>query len=207
MKTIVVKTFFLLIAVILFANAVIAQQNVKVTVTLLYDNTTDTQYIYYKPNTKLEWNNFIGKPKNWGLVTAVTASGIGYQYNYKRVGSDVTINVIVYCPFNRLESWVLSEDKKTDYTLNHEQRHFDISYINTWFFIQSIQKAKFTNNNYKALIDKLYTTATANMNKMQSDYDRECRNGLNKDKQEEWNVRIETLLCKLPTETTLQVNN
>jgi DNA-binding transcriptional MerR regulator len=178
-------------------------QRVNVEVTFMTQNVNDENSIYYRPMSKLKWNDFVGIPQNWGLVTAVTSSGIGYDYKYNKVDDLATLRVNVYCPFNKEKSWVVSEEKKTDYILNHEQRHFDISYINTLLFIKELKNANFTTKNYQSMVNSKYKESSDALNKMQKQYDAECRHGLDTVKQAEWNRFLDEKMQQLTQEVLI----
>lgn len=66
-------------------------------------------------------------------------TGFGYRSNLKTMGDKGTMNVEVFCFMDPDKSWV-RPDKKSDYILNHEQRHFDITFINATRFMQEAKR-------------------------------------------------------------------
>lgn len=102
----------------------------------------------------------------------------------------------VYCFFNQSKSWV-KPDSRNDYTLNHEQRHFDISYIAALRFVQRLRLQRFTRNNYNDLIDKTYSESYAYLSTLQDAYDAETGNGTDKAKQAAWNAKIDSLVVAM----------
>ena len=143
--------------------------------------------IYYNPNKKLAWVEFKAIPPPPSSVAAVTSSGFGYSADMKSTNGKGEININVYCFFNKLKSWVRVKSKNA-YILEHEQHHFDATYIAALGFIQKVRAAKITTENMDAVLGALYKEAYAGMNKMQNDYDGETKNGILKDKQAEWNI-------------------
>jgi hypothetical protein len=99
----------------------------------------------------------------------------------------------VYCYFSRLNSWV-KKGGESDYALNHEQHHFDVTYITAFLFFQKLKAAKFTRINYNTLLEKLYSESSRDLEKMQNDYDGQTRNGRLKNIQSNWNGTIEKQL-------------
>lgn len=79
---------------------------------------------------------------------------------------------------------------KTAYILNHEQKHFDIAYINTLLFIQNLRGANFTNTNYAAVIEKIYNKTAAAMTSIQNQYDLDTSHSRIPEKQAQWNDKI-----------------
>lgn len=84
--------------------------------------------VYFTSSKGLNWNDFKGKPENNSPAVAMTASGFGYQADFKSTGNKAQLNIAIYCYFNKKNSWV-RPGKTTEYILNHEQHHFDISFI------------------------------------------------------------------------------
>ncbi len=151
-----------------------------------------SQAIYYNPNKNLTWDDFMSKPPaDNSFVAAMTVSGFGYNANVKTVNGTGELNVSVYCYFNKGKSWV-KPGKNTSYILNHEQHHFDVSYIAAAIFMDKLQSTKFTPGNYKELLPRIYNECCDIMNKMQNDYDKQTKNGQVKDEQSRWNALIDS---------------
>ncbi len=146
--------------------------------------------IYYNAGNKLEWKNFqCQPPTDNSRVAAITMSGFGYSANLKSQGSKGQLNIQVYCFFNKNRSWV-KPGKTTSYILNHEQHHFDISYIAATIFMDKIQAAILTKNDYNSLLPRIYDECIEIMNKMQDDYDGQTKNGQESAIQDKWNKFI-----------------
>jgi hypothetical protein len=184
--------FFLLLAVSVKAQVMV---NIQWQAVRPGDN-SDT--IYYDSNRKLAWRDFKGKPDAKSFAAAVTESGFGYQLAMSSSGSRTTINITVYCYFNKNKSWV-KKGMNTNYALLHEQHHFDITYINTCIFIKKLSEAKFTKSNCGALSAKIHDESFAALDKMQNEYDGETSNGRKKDVQAYWNSKIDEQLAALTT--------
>ena len=73
---------------------------------------------------QLAWSDFKGSVKNWGTVSALTASAIEYAYECEDGKLKITVKAI----FIPEESWAKSE-AQNQYILAHEQLHFDITEI------------------------------------------------------------------------------
>ncbi len=143
--------------------------------------------IYYNPNKNLVWADFKGIPGPPSPVAAITASGFGYKANMSSSGGKGEINVAIYCYFNKNSSWVRL-GKTTAYILNHEQHHFDVSYLAAGIFMNKIKNAALTTSNCNVLLQRVYKECCDMMNKMQDDYDGQTMNGQLEDKQQKWNV-------------------
>lgn len=152
-----------------------------------------SEVIYYNPSQNLQWPDFRGKPTPTGIVAAITMSGFGYTASMKRNGNKGEINIGIYCYFSKDKSWVKT-DKKTAYILNHEQHHFDISYIAACMFANKLKNTAITSSNVNTVLPKIYKECCDLMNKMQDDYDGETKNGQLKDQQEKWNTTLNSRL-------------
>ncbi|MCX6322926.1 MAG: DUF922 domain-containing protein [Sphingobacteriales bacterium] len=164
--------------------AVFSQANVVVEWTTK-TNLPETETIYYKPDAKLKWENFEGVPLDTGIVAAITFSGFGYQAEMKTVDGKSILKIKVFCYFNKKKSWV-KPGKKTDEILQHEQLHFDISYLAACTFFEKLTKTDFPNGNIKAVLPDLYNESVKSMDKMQDEYDSQTQNGRNKASQAAW---------------------
>ncbi len=151
---------------------------------------------YYQPENLLKWEDFKGKPTSEDRAAAVTVSGFGYQANVKTSGGSGSLDIKVYCYFHKNKSWV-KPGRNTPYILKHEQHHFDISYIAATIFLEKLHNAKFTTNNYDALLAQIYEESTSVMNSMQDDYDGETKNGQLRDVQAKWNNTLDDKLIEL----------
>lgn len=143
--------------------------------------------IYYDTHKKLNWKDFKGKPDAHNEATAITSSGFGYAAAMQYRNGKTSIEIAVFCYFSKTNSWVKTE---SDYALNHEQHHFDVTYIATNRFIQKLKNATFTRNNYDSLLEKIYRENCRELEKMQNEYDGQTRNGRLKNIQAYWNEKI-----------------
>jgi len=181
---------FPLLFTLLLPVSLLAQLTTKVDWT---NKTTmpSSEVIYYDPAIKLVWDNFKAKPPvDNGRTAAITMSGFGYTANIRYSGGRGELNLHVYCFFNKNKSWV-KPGKTTSYILNHEQHHFDISYIAASIFIDKIQSAEISKSNYNVILSRIYNECIDIMNKMQDDYDGQTRNGQETALQEKWNKFID----------------
>ncbi len=154
-----------------------------------------SEVIYYTPENKLLWEDFKGRvPANNGRTAAVTMSGFGYTASLTSSNRNGELNIKVYCFFNKNKSWV-KPGKTTAYILNHEQHHFDISYIAACIFVDKIQSTIITNRDYNNLLPRIYDECVEAMEKMQDEYDGQTRNGQEAALQEKWNKFIDSKMA------------
>lgn len=148
----------------------------------------DKNKITYTPHRKLTWSDFKTVPDNMNTA-ALTASEISYKIDV--MGDH--IQVAVFCFFDKTRS-VVSMSQKKEHILNHEQRHFDITYLFAQQFIQSIKC-----NPYMDMkeIETLYDHIIKEWTIFQNQYDVETKNAISKDQQEKWNQKIEQALSRI----------
>jgi hypothetical protein len=185
-------TFFLLTA--LYCKA-------QVTVTVkwaAYKPPAISDTIYYNIAEKLIWKDFKGNPEKGSDALAITSSGFGFNAGASYRDGKANISVTVYCYFSKQKSWVI-KGRESDYALNHEQHHFDVTWIVANSFFQKLKAAKFTWNNYNQLLDKIYIDSMNELEKMQNKYDGETRNGRLTNEQASWNKKITEQLKTITT--------
>jgi hypothetical protein len=183
----------------LLCSAVNAQKITAVVNYVLTNGAPDKTTIFYDGKTKLVWDDFQGRPDNSVDFAALTSSGLGFNMAFSSSSDGETMTINVFCGYSKPESWV-KPDKKTDYLLNHEQHHFDLTYIYTQEFIRKLQTAEFTKKNYEKVISKTFNDCEKELEEEQSKYDGETHHSVIKDKQEEWNKKIEAELAALKTD-------
>lgn len=187
----------LLISLVLFSSSIYAQFSVTIQwQNIKPGNAGDT--VYYKPERKLNWTDFKGKPDMGSQAAAVTESGFGYNMSMESYNRKTHIFITVFCYFNKRKSWV-KNNMDTDYALLHEQHHYDITYINTSLFVRKLKDAQFNSGNYNYLVDKIHDECFEALNKMQDEYDGQTSNGRIKRLQTAWNNKIDKQLAELIT--------
>ena len=189
--------YILLIYFILGGNAVAAQFTVNIQWQSIKPGYTGDS-IYYDAGRKLTWVDFKGRPDAASPAGAITESGFGYRMNMQSYNNRMSINITVFCYFNKNKSWV-KKGMKTNYALLHEQHHYDITYINTCLFIKKLNAAKLTRSNFSSVVESIYDECFATLNKMQDEYDGETSNGRIENMQLLWNKKIDAQLVALST--------
>jgi|ERR1035437_10752020 hypothetical protein len=147
----------------------------------------DGDKINWSKNTKLTWDDFKEPVPNTQTSTvAYTNSGYSYKLSY----NEDSATFIIECYFDKTKSWV-KKDKANDYILKHEQVHFDITYTNSLRLRKALKEHRFTLQNISADINKIVNTSYDDNFKEQELYDSETNHSIIKEKQEEWNKKIE----------------
>src|SRR5437762_14185894 len=82
----------------------------------------DSGSIEWSSEKKLSWSDYLAEPFQTSDAAAITSTAIGIEYHVKnsRFGYSIT------CRFSKTRSW---GRYKTEYILEHEQGHFDITEI------------------------------------------------------------------------------
>jgi hypothetical protein len=91
-------------------------------------------------------------------------------------------------------SWVRAG--RDEYTLNHEQRHFDVVKLVVERFKQKIKPGNLTVEDYNSIIQHEYLESWREMTRLQDQYDSETGHGINHASQAAWNQRIDEELQK-----------
>lgn len=151
------------------------------------------QTIYYDTAKPLVWTDFKGRPETGGMTAALTTAGFGYGANMGYTETKSEIRIDVYCYFDKSRSWV-KPDRKTDYVLNHEQRHYDLAFVAAAQFVTELRATNLSSDNLNDRLKLIYDKATASMQEWQDRYDKETRNGLDRLEQDRWNDQIDALL-------------
>ncbi len=177
-----------------FTSSVYSQ---KVNVRVRYisiKNKANSDTIYYQPSLKITWADFRGKPPLNNPAGAVTSSGFAYNADIHFDDDDqMTLDLDVYCYFTRHNSWK-KPSTSSAYHLEHEQHHFDITYLTTLNFIKAVKQAHFTSTNYSQLLYDLFNSSYDKNTAMQHQYDSETQHSIDKAQQESWNKKITDML-------------
>jgi len=150
----------------------------------------DADRIEWSPTRLLTWADFKGKADKSSPYEAVTYTTIevrSLQLDEKQ------IEYIITNSFEKKSSW--SKDKKSVGLLKHEQLHFDISEL----VVRKMRK-KLLSKKYKSIkeIQNFARDAFGECEKERKHlnvlYDKETNHSINKDKQKEWEDKIEAEL-------------
>lgn len=194
MKTCKQFSFFLLFA---FCCISVKAQKVELDIKYLTEVPGgDANTIVYDQYRKLSIADFKASPDEGSSAAAITSSGFMFKAGYRSFNGKATLMISVYCSFDKAASW-MKEKAKNNYILSHEQHHFDISYISTLLFIKKIKKTSFKQDSYMDQLKEVYNQAVTDMESLQHRYDTETHNGILKDKQAEWNKKIDDQLASL----------
>jgi hypothetical protein len=185
---------YFLLLIVLFCGSHLLAQPMTVNVVLVQRTASaSSDSIYYDPNRKLSWSDFKGEPEAGSPAAAITNSGFGFGMGSYTKNGKTRLNITVQGSFSKSRSWV-KKGYATEYVLNHEQHHFDLTWYCTVQFYKKLKAANLTQANFSAEVTKIYTEAYTLLRQLQDAYDTETNNGILKDKQALWNKKIDSLL-------------
>ncbi|MCH6200755.1 hypothetical protein MMU07_14310 [Aquiflexum sp. LQ15W] len=154
---------------------------------------SDQDTVFYDHDRLLTWDDFRERPNklsgyNATIFTSLAMEGSPFMENGVLV---FPIEVKVYMLPE--SSWVKTQGK-SDYALNHEQRHFDVTRVVGNRLIERLKALQVTLENYEALVNDVFFDSYREMNKLQEIYDARTKHGLDKDAQSRWNSIIDQAL-------------
>lgn len=171
-----------------------ANTSAAVSTEVIIENSSDNKdLIIYNPNKPLTLSDFEGKIDDLSIGAAATYSGIGMRYTHQRQGKGVILKVYILAYFDRTKSWAKAQGRNAK-TLNHEQRHFDITATKACELAETIKQYPFSLDNYGTELDELLRQTDKQTSEMQRAYDSETGHGTNAAQQATWNNRLKTLL-------------
>jgi hypothetical protein len=177
------------------ATNIVLAKGVKLSFSDYQEDDPDT--VYYHKSRPLDFNDFKAKtPQNTKYQAAIFPS---FGYDMRREFHDgmieVRIDLKVYMV--KSASWA-SPMVKNPYSLNHEQRHFDLVKLIAERFRKKLASENLTPDNYEGIINFEYLEFYRQMNQLQEKYDEETGHGTNRIMQTVWNKRIDQELQGSP---------
>lgn len=148
---------------------------------------------YYDYNNPLSWEDFQDIPNPTSRFNATIFTNFSVQGVSLIESGSVVQTLEVEVHMVPKQSWV---KEKSDYALNHEQRHFDLVRIVVDRMIYRLQSTELSLDWYQATINKEYLDTYREMNRIQKIYDNQTRHGLDREAQARWNLWIDQGLAK-----------
>ncbi|MBG6234986.1 hypothetical protein IWX76_001554 [Pedobacter sp. CAN_A7] len=158
-----------------------------------YTEVPEGDTIYYSRKRPLTFKDFQSRNRPIAKYSAVVFPSIGYEHEAKIVKGVILVDIAMKAFLPKSAAWV-NVGNKDDYTLNHEQRHFDIAKIIADQFKQKVQNAKLTPDTFEGFMTMQYLDSLRDLHTMQTAYDQETSHGMNRLVQERWNSKIDQLL-------------
>lgn len=152
----------------------------------------DSDRVEWSPTQKLTWADFKGKIDKSSPFEAVTYTTIeiqSLQLDGKQIQYTITNS------FEKKLSW--SKDKKSVRLLEHEQLHFDITELIVRKLKKKLLSKKFKNiKEIQNFARDAFGEGEKERKRLNSLYDKETDHSINKEKQKEWEEKIEAELGK-----------
>jgi hypothetical protein len=187
------KKIGLAVAFVFHIQIVLAQKNVVVDVLLTETLQQRNEVSYAAP--LLSWDDFKGRPDESTLWTAVTYSGIKLRCESKLNGGTFHLQIKLFPYMDRSRSWY-KESGHNNYTLSHEQRHFDITILVTRQLAEALQQATYSYKTYARQVDAIHDDYLRKLNEMQDQYDKETDHGMKRTAQRMWDRNIAQKLAQ-----------
>lgn len=186
------KNSILLLSVFLFS---FTSPNKK-TINYGIRNHSSISELPYSRGMKLKWSHFNKSYKQSRNEIAVSYTGIIYSYDSSFEG----VKVNVYASFNKKQSYFLIGNNN-DRVLNHEQRHFDITYL---YSLRLIKRLNLVDNLSESECDSIYEQIDSELESCQKLYDNETRHSNQMDKQLYWDNLISSQIDQLESELKIK---
>ncbi len=190
-KRIYLPAFLLLFSCKIFSQQIVVHAFIENKKASLKSDT-----IYYDFDKKLSWSDFQGKPDENNPAGAITASGFAFDSQMNFDGKVINLTIGIFTFFTKSDSWKKPQIN-SEYHLEHEQHHFDITRLSTQNFLDDVNKAHFTKENYSTLLTSIFDKCYKENNELQEQYDLETHHSLDVQKQMEWNKKISEEIQKL----------
>lgn len=146
----------------------------------------------------IDWSDFKGEinynyPHN---ISALSIFSLEYKYNLKHINNTDSIKIKISVElFFSDSSWV-KPNKKTEEILNHEKGHLLLGLIAAKECENVINKQIFIEKDYRYKIDSIFRENDLKFHKLQTQYDQDTNNSINKEEQRRWNSIIQMFLTK-----------
>ena len=143
-------------------------------------------------NRKLTWADFQGRPQAGNDFVASTNSGISFSYSFRIENGKLDLDYSIQSNFYPKLSWY-KRGNVSDYILEHEQTHFDISELFARKLRKKMVETGFSSNPKKE-IDAIYQKNEQERRAFQNRYDAETDHSKNPEAEYIWRELVKTQL-------------
>jgi hypothetical protein len=154
---------------------------------------SDQDTVFYDSNRPLTWNDFLERPSRTNRNNAMIFTSLAMEGNPFMEDGELLLPLEIKVYMLPGSSWV-KPDGKNDYSLNHEQRHFDVSRIVGNRLINKLKALDLNPENYEAEVNDAFFDSFREMNKLQEIYDARTRHGLDRNAQYRWDNILDQAL-------------
>ncbi len=145
--------------------------------------------VYYNKKRKLNWKDFKGGIPFGSRWAAQVFTSFGFESRARVNNRVVELRVRTFVWLDKTMSWV-RPDAKNNYTLAHEQLHFDITKVVVERFKRKLASMIFMVEDFSSEIQYQYLEYYRQLNDLQTQYDGETNHGLNTDDQARWIEKV-----------------
>lgn len=156
-------------------------------------HTSDADTVYYQRSRPVTFNDFTAKPPQGSRFHAAIFPSFGYDMRREYKDGIIHVHIDLKVYMVKSASWV-SQSVRNSYSLNHEQRHFDLVKLLAEQFKRKLVSEHLNPDNYEGVINFEYLEFYRKMNQLQEKYDEETGHGTNRLIQSSWNQRIDAEL-------------
>ena len=156
-------------------------------------NNPDTDTVFYSTERPLVFEDFRARPKPGSRFAASIFTSFSFDVASEIRAGILEVEISTKAYMLKDQSWVRGESKN-EWTLNHEQRHFDITMIVMERLRNTLLNLEIYPDEYDSVINYYYLEAFREMNRLQDRYDRETRHGMDRGAQERWNKKLDQAL-------------
>lgn len=156
-----------------------------------------SQKIIWKEDQKLTWNDFKSSVNRKGNKDVVAYTHCGWEYSVVTSSNPTApVKIEIETIFNKDKSWKDAR-RINDYVLLHEQKHFDIAEIFARKLRKEVVENIKTSADYYKNFKTIYSRISNEYRDFQIAYDRDTQNGMDKEKQAQYNTSISEALENL----------
>ena len=140
--------------------------------------------IFWSPTRKMTWADFTGTMPKTTKYSAQIFNNFEYIAPLKLENGELTINLQMKVYMLKSGSWT-SSTSLSEYSIAHEQVHFDLTKIVVERFKQRAKRL-LTIDNYDSELQLLFIEMYREMNRLQREYDDESNHSVNVLGQQKW---------------------
>ncbi len=145
--------------------------------------------VYYQER-KVTWNDFLGQVRSQSKYGAAIYSSFGINSKMFVENGIIKIEVTPSVFTDKKMSWAKAEIKN-EYSLKHEQLHFDICYLMALKFLKTIRVLKAESlDDLSSMIQYEYLEFYKKTHELQEQYDEETNHSILKEQQKNWEIQI-----------------
>lgn len=155
---------------------------------LLHPAAVEEEKIVWTEDRKLSWADFKGVPDGPHNYVASTNSGVSFSFAYKEINGVSKIDYTIRSNFYPNLSWY-RPSKVSNYILEHEQLHFDISEL----CARKLRKALNAlprDRDFKGKSEVLYQQNELERRELQEQYDTDSDHSNNKEGEYRWRAYV-----------------